>query len=117
MRDYTKIAQLAKAALKANGTKVTFTRTVETAFNPQTGTETTVPLIYGAEIVASTFTSAEINGTSILSSDLKMLMESLTTVPLLNDKLVFDSVTYRISNIRSVSPAGTPVLYIIGVRR
>lgn len=110
---YGGLADTAAKLLKSKGQQVTFTRRVEAVFDPVAGVDT-----YGS---TSTFTG---NGVIVpLSKDkvngvmATLILEATTTSPEIGDAVTASGVDYVIEEIDILSPAGTVVLYEIGLRK
>ena len=118
--DYTSIAANALSAIQDAGAAVVVTRTTEGALDPATGTTAAATVTtatgYG---VQTQYNARDIDGTIIKRGDMRLLIASsgLTIEPDVGDTATIDSVVWNVVNVESVSPAGTPVLFICQVRR
>lgn len=92
------------------------TPTTGTAYNPTQGT----PVDHACTFVVTDYTTREIDGTRVLSTDKKVLLAkgALTIEPLTSDRLLDPAVPgYKIVDVAPLSPAGTVVMYQLQCRR
>lgn len=68
-----------------------------------------------AKGVITTFNNIEINGTSILSTDRLILMDS-TIEPEVGDSIIDGLTNFRVITTTVISPAGIDLLYKVQVR-
>jgi len=96
------------------GEPCTVTSTTEGTFDPATGTvgagTTTVQSGFAAP---DTYNSYEINGTTVLQGDVKLVLSKLDTRPSVGDTVQLDSVTYRIMDVYPVRMSGADVVYVV----
>ena len=116
--NYTALQSTATRLLQSNGQSVTFRYETGEVINPATGTvttpasEETVPG-FG---VAINYKNAEIDGQTVLASDLKLLVSNLATAPEVNWKVTVNSKAWRVMQVMPINPAGTNVMYILQIR-
>ena len=74
---------------------------------------------YPARFVIVAFDAKEIDGTRVLSSDVKVLMApgDLLNPPTTNDRLIAADGEYAIVNVTTLAPADIAVLYTLQCRR
>lgn len=116
--NYTALQSTATRLLRDNGQAITFSYQTGEVINPATGavttpaSEATVPG-FG---VATNYKNAEINGETVLSSDLKLLASNIATAPEVNWKVTVNGKTWRVMQVMPINPAGTNVMYILQIR-
>lgn len=116
--NYTALQSTATRLLRDNGQSITFTYEIGQVINPSTGTVTTPAseeTVSGFG-VAINYKNAEINGETVLSSDLKLLASNIATAPEVNWEVTVDSKTWRVMQVMPINPAGTNVMYILQIR-
>jgi hypothetical protein len=116
--NYTALEATATRLLRDNGQAITFSYETGEVINPATGTVTTPASEstvsgYG---VASNYKNAEIDGQSVLASDLKLLASNVATEPKANWKVGVNGKTWRVMQVMPINPAGTNVMYICQIR-
>ncbi len=115
---YAGLAATASRLLLSKGQSVTFTRISGGVKNPATG-ETTGQTTsnYTGNGAAFDYNSSEIDGETIQTGDIRLILEAVATTPLIDDTCPIDSVGYRVMSVKATSPAGTPVIYELQLRR
>lgn len=108
---YASLAGTASKLLASYGQQLTFTRTTLGDYSPATSTATTSSLTYKGYGAVLGYKTAEIDGTAILSSDLKIMLEKTKQVPQTNDRVAVGGASYVLVGVKSTSPAGVPVVY------
>ena len=117
--NYSKIQKTVDKVLQPPlGQKVTLTNKVTGAYDP-------VAQTFSETITNQTGTAAifdrgnkEINGTTILMGDKKMLLSAVgITKPKINDTVMVGGINYTIKEpLAEINPAGTVVLYKLNLR-
>lgn len=115
--------------LAEKGQPVTLSRATAGTRDPDTGVITpdqpSVQTVLGVALEYSTFLrqgSRNEPGSLILSGDKQLLLAPKTTTgaplvrPAANDQAVVDGVTFTITAVAPLSPAGTPVLFDCNIR-
>lgn len=110
--------------LVSHGASVTFRRTAQGAYDPATGTST--PGANDDETVKAHFQNynrMEQESSNIERDDLKCFMSvndtagaALSKTPQIDDKIIDNSVSYTVVNVRTYRLRGNPVLYCCQVR-
>ena len=96
------------------GEPCTVTSTEEGAFDPATGTVGAGTTIVQSGFAApDTYNSYEINGTTVLQGDVKLVLSKLGMRPEVGDTVTMDSVVYRIMDVYPVRMSGADVVYIV----
>jgi len=115
---YTNLKNVALRLLTSKGQSLTFTRPVTSSFNPATGVDTpATPITYSGYGAALNYNKSEIDGDLIQIGDIRLLLEATSTAVEMGDPVPIDSITYRVMNIRPLSPAGTVVAYELQLRK
>ena len=91
-----------------------------------TVTETPAPWVvpaqttleYPCKAVVSNYHESVLDGTTIRQGDKKIIIaaQGLTIEPAVTDVIVCNSVAYNIVAVTVVSPAGTPIIYVVQAR-
>lgn len=122
MEFYAKMQATANRLLKGKGQSITLTRQTAGDYNTATGTAavtTTTQAAYGAMFE---YGDKNIDGVLIQEGDKQLLLSALNSAgtalvaPALNDTVLIDGVTYTITRIKPLSPAGTTVLFDCNIR-
>jgi len=116
MSFYSNLALTAKKLLIKFGQTVTVTRYIEGSVDPVTGLGTagTSVTFTGSGAVLNIDKSL-VNGSSILSTDNKLLFESTTEI-MTNDKVTANGVDYKALSVKPLNPAGIVVIYDVQIR-
>lgn len=112
----TNMQAVASNLLTKYGRSVSFSRTVEGAYNPatsDTGSGTTTSYTGLAHPVP--YTVAEIATGVVTVKDVKLLTYC-TTLPLIGDTAIVDGEVYRIMNVERVSAQGSNIVYRLQLR-
>lgn len=118
--DYDKSARTSERLLRKFGATGAIRRTTTeggSTFDPESGTE--VITDHPAVLVITAYSSRDIDGTRILATDQKALLEpALGIEPTTSDLLVTaDGPTLTIVNVDVLRPSTTTVLWKLQVRR
>jgi hypothetical protein len=104
--DYSKSKLLADRLLDQFGVTRTFTRETTSSFDPSTGTNTTSTESFTASVVWLAFNRDEVDGSTILESDARLLISGEVKV---GDEVTRDGTTWRIVATNPLYPADTLV--------
>lgn len=120
MSEYTASIASALGMLTRKGQPVTITRYTPGAYDTATGKVPT-PLPDDEEIgqgVALNYRSNEIDGTSIIRGDVKLILSAVgISEPQIKSKVSFTGFTGRVLSVDKISPAGEPIIYKVQVRK
>lgn len=118
MVDYAGLASTAKRLLTDFGNDATFSRTTGATFNPATGSYSggTVSQ-FTSKAARFNYGTREIDGETVQRDDLRLIVEVNGGQPLVDDDCTFNSLTYRVMNVVTVSPSGQDVYYELQLRR
>ena len=115
--DYAKMAATAGRLLERFGKTVTITRTTGGTYDPVTGAATPgTPETFEPKGILTKYPDNLIDGTRIQMSDRKLILDD-TVMPTMDDKPTIQGEEWTIKDIETVSPAGTPLIYFVQVRR
>ena len=119
---YTKMQATANRMLKGKGQAITLSRQTAGTYDPATGiTPVTVTTQTGYGAVFD-YADKNIDGVLILSGDKQLLLSAVNstgtalTAPEVNDTVTVGMVVMTITRIKTLSPAGTTVLFDINLR-
>ena len=117
MSFYSDAAADAKELLTEFGQTATWSHdNNDGTFNPATGVSTGgTSTTYSAKGVLLDFQTNRVNGTSVLATDSRFLME-VGNKPEVGDIITVNAVAYQVVDVQEVNPAGTPVLYEVQLR-
>ena len=106
-----------KRLIAMRGQVVTISRTTGGSIDPVTGVTTpgtTVEL--QTKGILKPYKKDLVDGTRIQKDDQELVLNN-TLQPLESDKPVINGEEYTIEHIEEINPAGTPLLYMVQVRR
>lgn len=105
--------------LAKNGEPVAVSFPGVPAYDPVTGEAGagTSPTTYTANGYPSQYQSSEVDGTVILASDTRLILELIPRRPEAGCSAIVDSKTHRVMNVRPIRKAGRDVAYICQLRR
>lgn len=111
MSFYSNLAKTASNLLNRYGQKVVFTRTVKGEYDPAEGERTGDSTItfkgFGALL---DFDFKQMDGENIISGDVRLLLESISKTPQINDIVTANGKSYVVLNVKELNPAGTQVM-------
>lgn len=115
--DYAKMAATARRLLTRFGSTVDIVRETGGGYDPVTGTTTPgTETTYQPKGVLLKYPDRLIDGTRILQSDRRLILDD-TVNPNASDKPVVQGEEWNIQDIATISPAGTPIIYEVQVRK
>lgn len=115
--DYDAMAATALRLLQNFGQSVTLVRSTGNSIDPVTGVA-----VVGTDASVTTtgimkmYPSFMIDGTRILATDRQIVLSS-EQVPVATDTVTIGSEDWSIVDIKTVSPAGTDLVYFVQVRK
>jgi len=113
--DYSGLQSTASELIQRFGRKLTFTRTTDGSYDPDTGTSTTTDTTYEKYACVFDYSDAEIDGTNILVGDRRLLAEQHTYK--IDDMVSIDSESFRIISINENRPSTKLLTVNLQVRR
>lgn len=117
MSFYGGLANTATNLLTKYGQTVTFSRETGGAFDPTLGEESgATTTTWTGNGAAFNFNRSEIDGVMVQASDLRLLLEAVSTAPAIGDQVTVDSVAYHVISVTPASPGGVVVKYDLQIR-
>jgi hypothetical protein len=123
MSIYTKLRATANKMLKGKGQTITLIKQSAGSYSVSTGAVTVTPSTYYAYGAIFDYGTKDIDGTLIKAGDKQLLLSAystttgtLLTAPAVNDKVTVAGITYTITQIKTVAPGGTTVIYDCNIR-
>lgn len=115
--DYAALASKSAALLSKFGRDVTRRRVTRGAYDTSQGSAANAgqadATFKGALL---DFGTREVDGTLVKSTDKKLLLEA-SGAPLASDTFLVGGLEYAVVSVKEISPAGTPVLYEVQLRK
>ena len=107
----------ARRLLTSFGEEVTVTSIAQGAYDSGTGDlaagSTTNYTGYAAPF---NYARNEIDGTNVLVSDVRIMLEQITVEPLVGDQVAYDSKNYKVINVGKEVVSSVDVIYILQLR-
>lgn len=117
MTFYADMAQTARDMLSEFGQSVTFNYETGATYSPVLMTETGgAAQQITVSAYPSKFTQSETSDT-ILSSDIKLVCEKISTKPVAGWTCTLNSAEYRVMNSEAIGLAGDEVIYYVQLRK
>lgn len=113
---------MADRQIKDKGQAVTITKQTPGSYNTSTGVATVTTSAQYSYGVVFPVNDRNIDGTLIKQGDKRLLLSVLNTAgaaltaPSINDTVTVGSVTYTITDIKPLAPAGTVLYYDCNIR-
>ena len=116
--NYSSLQDTATRLLKDNGQTVTFAYKVGEVIDPATGQVTTPATnnTIDAFAVVRRYGNEEVNGSTVLASDLLLIINNIAVEPDVACTVTVDSKVWRVMSVQSLSPAGTNIVYNVQIR-
>lgn len=105
---------------KSLGTLVTsavISTTTQGAYDPATGLSATSETVSPCGVVVTKFEQSEINGTSIMYSDLKVLMFNEGIEPTTKDEITISGSRFEILSVTPDYVGDIPAIYVLHCRK
>lgn len=115
--NYTNSAASALKLITKFGASATLVKRAEGSYDTATGSSAITETSYTVQAVLLNYGANETNtaGSLVAASDRKVIMQATTVTPDVSDTFTFNSVTYRVVEVKTLSPAGTNVLHELRV--
>lgn len=117
MSFYANLAAVATRLLTDKGQQVSFSRTTGATFNPATGVysggSTSAWNGYGA---AFDYNASEVDGEIIQKTDIRLMLNAVTTPPKTGDACTVAGTAYRVMGVITSAPGGTTTHYEVQLR-
>lgn len=115
--DYASIAKEVSSLLVDFGQSVTLTNKSVGDYEVATGASTVTSTEQAAIGVVFDYGTKNIDGVLIKAGDKQLYIASVgISAPKVNDTITIGGVIYTITLVKSINPAGTPVLYECNIR-
>jgi len=120
--DYQDDADTAAELLEEFGQSVTLTSKTSGAYSTATGATAVTTDTQTVNAVALDYGSRDIDGTLIRAGDKRLLMAPQTTAgddltaPVVDDTVTVGGTVYTVKGIKTLSPAGTVILFDCNIR-
>lgn len=112
--NYVALARTAAALIRRAGKTLSILRRSSGAYDAATGTATVTQSTAAAWGARLDYPTREVDGTQVIAGDTKLLLSPvLTLVPQPGDVIVDGAERFGVIAVKTVSPAGTPVLYVV----
>jgi hypothetical protein len=123
MNFYERIQATVNKMFKGKGQAITLTRQSAGTYDPATGTATVTTSTQTGWGAVFDYGTKQIDGTLIKAGDKQLLLSALNaagtalTAPELNDTVTIGGVVYTlVQPLKTLSPAGTTVLFEVNLR-
>ena len=115
--NYSNSAASALKLITKFGASGTLIKRAEGSYDPATGTSAITETSYTVKAVLLNYRANETNtqGSLIQAKDRKVIMQATTVTPDVSDTFTFGGVTYRVVEVKTLSPSGTNVLHELRV--
>ena len=125
MSFYQNMADTAYKMLALKGQSLTFSRRESTSFDPILGKDDTADVLaaigQGTQFTvvgaAFSYKTREVDGVHVQTGDIRLIVNAMTTPPIISDHVSIDGDLYRVMRVESINPAGTPVIYKLQLRK
>ena len=116
MSFYDAIQTTAAKLLSEKGQLVTLRQVTVGAYDPTTSTSATSTVDEDVSAVVLDYPIKEVDGTSVLRKDKKVLLAVGVLTPTAKDALLIGGVVHEVIDVKQLSPGGTPVMRTLQVR-
>jgi phospholipase/lecithinase/hemolysin len=115
--NFAKSAATALKLITKFGASGTLVKRAAGSNDPATGSNTITETSYTVKAVLLNYRANETNtqGSLVQAKDRKVIMQATTVTPDVSDTFTFNSVTYRVVEVKTLNPAGTNVLHELRV--
>jgi len=115
--DYASLKKTASKLISNFGANSVISREDGGGYNVASGSMSSgIPISFTVKSVRAQFSIAEKASSAVQDADIKMLVEAGKGIPAIDNTLTFDSVSYRIMDVTTISPSGTDVYYELHLR-
>lgn len=117
MFDYASLKKTASKLISNFGADSVISREDGGSYNVASGSMSGgTSASFTAKSVRAQFSIAEKASSAVQDADIKMLVEAGKGIPAIDNTLTFDSVSYRIMDVTTISPSGTDMYYELHLR-
>ena len=119
MKKLYKVAEkLAKKAFQSYGAEISFTQTSEVVSDLAKGKKIASTATFTGFGVRSEYNKREIDGTTVKSGDIKIILEATDVVPKIGDTAEINgSGVFRVMSIELIAPAEETIVYTLQLRK
>jgi hypothetical protein len=114
--NYSRLNATATRLLRENGKNIILRHSEIGVYDVNTGTASDVVTEQTAKAVQVMWGDNEIDGTNVLSTDIKLMVEPNITEPKINDICVLDGNSYTVKNYKQEKPALIVMYYYLQLR-
>lgn len=117
--NYQQIQASAEKMLSRMGSSIRLSYVKNEDINPATGVVTSAGRTVNitTDGVMLRYKNMEINGETVLASDMKLIIPNISTKPEVNWSVLANTQTWRVMNVTEINPAGTNCIYILQLRK
>ncbi len=115
--EYKELGVIATDLLNEFGQLITITRKTDELYDLTTGGNQQAIQAYTGYGCAFYYSSHEIDGSSILTGDMVVLLENITTTPEIGDMVTVNDADMRVISVECLSPTNINLLYMLQVRK
>lgn len=115
--DYDAMQATASRLLDKFGSQTTVRVVTGKTYNPATGSNDKTYTNATGNGVTVNFRNSEIDGDLVRSSDIKLIIENLTTEPVVDSEVTVRGGVYRVMDVMPLNPAGTNLIYTLQLRK
>lgn len=118
MFDYASVASTVDAQLRFFGQEVTLKYKRSGEYNPETGAVPIIETVQAAVGLVFDYGNKNIDGTLIKAGDKQLYLSPAgITAPEVDDLVIVGGITYTITMVKGLNPAGTVLLYECNIRQ
>ncbi len=117
MSFYSNLANVALKLLKDKGQLLTISRETSSGFDPILSDNTVLASSFTGYGAAFDYRKSEIDGEIVQAGDIRLLLNATSIPPEINDTVAVNGGVYRVMAVTETSPAGTPVIYTLQLRK
>ena len=116
MSFYTNMQATASRLLTKFGQDVTITYAALETYTVATQTNAKTTSTFTGKGVLVDYNTSEIDDETVLAKDRRLILESTSRAPMVDDTVTVNSTVYRVMAVEEVTPAATNVIYICQLR-
>ena len=110
------LRKVASGVIKKFGVECTFSHETEDSFDPATGIKSKTTTTFTAYGVKDGYSKEEVNGSTIQSSDIKLVVQVTGDIPVVDDTCTIGAITYRVMAVMDTDPADIDVIFEVQLR-
>lgn len=118
MFDYSRLVTIAADKIQYFGQQVAIARKVQTGYDVDTSNAVTTESVYTTYGVIDTYKLSDIDGTIVQRDDIMLITPAPNSADIsVNDVVTINNIKYTVVNVNTVSPSGTPIIFLCQLRR